>query len=850
MENNIKRPSTSGDNIFQNNNYRHSLQIEKAKAKRRYKDGMNPEKSGIIPPLYNSNRRKDLAKKIRSRSVDDYDSEFSDDSNNTSKTYSGRNADYGKVDFNNPYYLKQKSKESFTNSYLSQFNDLSFDNAGKPVSSNNIHDVIGDNGVIRMENERRLALDGGYSSFDAQDNDMTYGIVSKENFTHTNMQPHFRSSDGGFNPLNEKKYAEQTQRKLDLFTGSANNLDYRPKSERKPLFDPVIGLTSMYGTPVLTDFMDSRYIPSMERRNEKPFQEVRITPGLGLGYNEVSKQGFHDTYRVLPKTVDELRTANKPKISYGTVVIPGQKGERGPIAAKLYKRRPLTYREQSMDDFIGGKSYITKETVYGKWDPKNLATVNRGVEVNGQMGPAYNYTDKHTAESLIPKTQVAKRENFANDFEHNVAPREQAQAREFDESYDPKMTLRAVHNKYDRAGHVGNGEFSKQFLFDYLNAVPEATLRNIHDKYDRAGQVGNAELSKQFLFDYINAIPEATLRNIHDKYDRAGQVGNSELSKHILFDFINAIPDANMRNIHDKSDRAGQMGNAELSKQFLFDYVNAIPDVNMRTIHEKTDRAGQIGNSQYSKEQAFDYVNGIPDATLRNIHDKYDRAGQMGNGEYSKQFAFDYTNAIPDANMRTIHDKKDRAGQLGNGEYSKQFAFDYINAIPDANMRTLHDKTDRAGQMGNAQYSKFKAFDFINATPDANMRTIHDKTDRAGFVSSNERERQRSRGDANNMRVNTAKEKIAEGRAPTLSSYNKGPTIDFTLVQLKEPIQNTRELYPDNQQITTDRLGMLYSKNRPALDQQSYRFFSFVEDNLEGNPYVNNVIHQSQYNFN
>ena len=45
---------------------------------------------------------------------------------------------------------------------------------------------------------------------------------------------------------------------------------------------------------------------SKYKTGEKIHQEVRVTPGLNLGYNEVSKQGFHDTYQVLPKTVDEL----------------------------------------------------------------------------------------------------------------------------------------------------------------------------------------------------------------------------------------------------------------------------------------------------------------------------------------------------------------------------------------------------------------------------------------------------------------------------------------------------------------------------------------------------------------
>ena len=81
-------------------------------------------------------------------------------------------------------------------------------------------------------------------------------------------------------------------RKMDLFTGSLNNLEWKPKTERRPLFSPLVGLTHIYGSPVMTSEYESRFIPSRERRNEKPFQETRVTPGLNLGYNEVGKSSY------------------------------------------------------------------------------------------------------------------------------------------------------------------------------------------------------------------------------------------------------------------------------------------------------------------------------------------------------------------------------------------------------------------------------------------------------------------------------------------------------------------------------------------------------------------------------
>ena len=138
------------------------------------------------------------------------------------------------------------------------------------------------------------------------------------------------------------------------------------------------------------------------------------------------------------------------------------------------------------------------------------------------------------------------------------------------------------------------------------------------------------------------------------------------------------------------------------------------------------------------------------------------------------------------------------------------------------------------------------AFDNINAIPDPNMRNTHDRTDRAGNVGNAEFEKQRNRGDANNMRVNIEKEVVAKGRKPTDSNYSKGPTVHFTMMNLKEPLNFNRDLYPDNQQITTEKFGFVGTKVKQILPQQSYRFLSHIQENLDGNPYINNVLHQSQ----
>jgi len=56
---------------------------------------------------------------------------------------------------------------------------------------------------------------------------------------------------------------------------------------------------------------NSRYIPSLYRPNEKLFDEVKVTPGLDLKYDEIGTQGYFNLYRPLSKDVDSLRSFNK-----------------------------------------------------------------------------------------------------------------------------------------------------------------------------------------------------------------------------------------------------------------------------------------------------------------------------------------------------------------------------------------------------------------------------------------------------------------------------------------------------------------------------------------------------------
>lgn len=292
----IKRTRINGENTYNSRNIRNYRRHLKSLANKNYKLAKNPEKTGVIPNFYN------LAKDVKKRKIKkkdnlvesfDDDSVFSDDGSLYSNESKGSCKSLNMTDHtaffkkgnmisDNKRHLRKfinKSKVEDGPGYLSQFHDLCYDNPGDPVSSNNVHHKTGKFGNIRrLETERNLALKGEYSNFD--NTDMTYGVTSKENFVHNNMVPFFKNGFGkgyGPNSIFQKKLDDVKQRKMERFTGSVKNLEYRPKTERRPLFNPHKGLTWIYGMPNFTNYFESRYIPGRERRNEYLHQPVNYS---------------------------------------------------------------------------------------------------------------------------------------------------------------------------------------------------------------------------------------------------------------------------------------------------------------------------------------------------------------------------------------------------------------------------------------------------------------------------------------------------------------------------------------------------------------------------------------------
>jgi len=171
-------------------------------------------------------------------------------------------------------------------------------------------------------------------------------------FTHNNMVPF----DGG-KPKGQIYNNNNAETILDNYVGSGSQTI--KKIEQAPLFKPQENVQWTYGMPTMSDFYQSRQNPVNKNSMVKPFESIRVGPGLDKGYIADGSNGFNSGMesrdKWLPKTVDELRVSTNPKQEYDL------NGLQGPaqsqiknigIEGKIEKYRPDTFFINTQDRWL------------------------------------------------------------------------------------------------------------------------------------------------------------------------------------------------------------------------------------------------------------------------------------------------------------------------------------------------------------------------------------------------------------------------------------------------------------------------------------------------------------------
>ena len=176
--------------------------------------------------------------------------------------------------------------------------------------------------------------------------------LSSRDFSHNNMVPFTRSK-----PFGQTYNVNNTEVILDNYVGNGSQII--KKIEQAPLFKPEDNVQWPYGAPNASEFYQSRVNPVNRNNMVKPFESIRVGPGLDKGYSSNGSEGFNSGMEArdkwLPKTVDELRTTNNPKQEYNLDNLQGPAQsviKNVGIEGKVEKYRPDTFFINSQDRWL------------------------------------------------------------------------------------------------------------------------------------------------------------------------------------------------------------------------------------------------------------------------------------------------------------------------------------------------------------------------------------------------------------------------------------------------------------------------------------------------------------------
>jgi len=511
--------------------------------------------------------------------------------------------------------------------YQNQFADLKYD-CKEPMALNGL-----DQDELRhIVGERDLFAMGTPIT-----ENMTYNVVPEKEFKHHNMQ-HFTKMNGlkhDIHSWNNRNNLRDKQCGYNEF--------YQPKKEVKTMFKPqkdVHGGGKMGQNKVSIVNEADRFLPGKEKRNQLPFEQIKVTPGLNLGYMEDGQQGRHDSYKPPMKSINELRPKTKQQVTLRKPIVQAiKKGTKPAQKPKIVRRRPekvfkLKHGQNTRKgNYVGKRNYKPKNFYMKKTDrgkkKKSLgvkqAVVNRNLpESQRALVKKVQKVQPTAVEPANQKNQVGmydpKMQNFvmpctqrnSTNISGLPGPAHADLGSRVRDGNDLKTTLKQT-TLYDRDGNV-SGLINKPKTFD-PNNKPKTTIKE-QNLFNRDGNVGGL-YNKPKTFD-PNDKAKTTMKE-QILFNRDGNI-NSLINKPKTFD-PNDAPKITIKQTTIENKRNGNMRAFE-RPTYQVDYKD-VPATTLKELVVGYQRAG-IAKGLISKAQTINY-NDIPAKTLKQmiIENKY-----------------------------------------------------------------------------------------------------------------------------------------------------------------------------------------------------------------------------------
>lgn len=346
------------DTIYNSNKYEEVNKEVLLRSLKNYKDAENPSKTGVLPPLYN--------------------------------TYSSIGSDKIKFHENDSKRIQEADKFNKISNVLET---ASIPLKDRPMFTSTVY----------------LGTEVAATTTDPLKGTVSLLTGLPLDTGHDNMTPFFGS--------NVKQNIENFTNNSLLEGYTGNQANYVHKKEVSGMFENKP--ENIYGTPIFTNEISTdRYIPSLIRSNEKPFESERIeAPKAGTIENEI-KPSF--------KKVEELRVGNVIKETYKGRTVAGQMGEVRGVQSDVAKQRPETFYQKTQDHLFKTTGEFTAQQLPLDFSTNFKATARKdynieyvgGANKSEQFKTKQRYSINDNSNDTV--VQPSKRLNYENTYAGNI----------------------------------------------------------------------------------------------------------------------------------------------------------------------------------------------------------------------------------------------------------------------------------------------------------------------------------------------------------------------------------------------------------------------------------------------
>ena len=502
--------------------------------------------------------------------------------------------------------------------------------------------------------------------------------IDIKDFKHGNMQPFL------------KKGITQNMEQFGLNKNMGYSTDVNIKKQeinKNDFFKPVVNFNNPIDN---AKFLKERVNLTNIQNNILPIQQVRVGPGLNMGYTSEGSGGFHqaDTLNfVVPKSKEELRPASDQRSSIYTLPMkPKNNIQKRGVIAPLNKNRTDTTFEYTPDNWFKGQSVIKKDT---ERPEENLKDTSKRIDSHIN----YYGSLKHQEDFISKNDDYGRNTIIIYDNERNLTQKETPVAN-FSSVIKAmiapvtdaiKITLKEYLIDNPRLnGNAAPQLPEKATLYDPITHIMKTTVKETTIHEGNNGNLKGNNESYSALYDTAKTTVKET--TIHEG-NNGNLKGNDET--------YSSLYDTAKTTVKETTIHEGNNGNLKGNDEsYSALYDNAKTTVKETTIHE-----GNNGNlSGYDETYSALYDNAKTTVKETTIHE-----GNNGNlSGYDESYSALYDTAKTTVKETTIHE-----GNNGNlSGYDESYSALYDTAKTTVKETTIHE--------GNGGYIEGKQSGYVN----------------------------------------------------------------------------------------------------------------------------------------